>query len=87
MTVQRWTASDHAEPDPDPVSDDRVDKTRELAQRFFRAVLDDPTPLDEIPEGANAIFLPADDPVTAEANAVAGERMRRAGKLVHFARV
>lgn len=79
--------SDQDDPDVDAARDARVAETLDLAKRFINAIFDDPSLLDDIPEGANVIFLPHDDPDLAERNRAAGLRMRAAGHLVHFAHV
>jgi hypothetical protein len=61
-----------------------VAKNLDLAARWVRMIFLDPTLLDQIPEGANVVFLPEDDPELAEANRRGGEAMRRAGKTVSF---
>ena len=44
----------------------------------------DPSVADAIPAEANVIFVPHDDPALAARHRAAGERMRAAGRVVHF---
>lgn len=45
-----------------------VDKNLELSEALLRGFLEDPSTLEEIPEGANLIVLPLDDPELFQAN-------------------
>jgi hypothetical protein len=55
-----------------------------LIGRFFDMLFDDPSIADAIPAEANVIFIPQDDPELAARHRAAGERMRAAGRIVHF---
>ena len=45
-----------------------VDKNLELSEALLRRLLENPSALEEIPEGANLIVLPLDDPELFQAN-------------------
>ena len=45
-----------------------VDKNLELSEALIRRFLENPSTLEEIPEGANLIVLPLDDPELFQAN-------------------
>lgn len=45
-----------------------VDKNLELSEALLRRFLEAPSTLEEIPEGANLIVLPLDDPELFQAN-------------------
>jgi len=74
---------DDAEPS-DTAAEGPVAENLGLVRRFIDAVFDDPSITDGIPEEANVILLPADDPELAAANRRGGEAMQAAGKAVRF---
>ena len=45
-----------------------VDKNLELSEGLLRLLLENPSASEEIPEGANLIVLPLDDPELFQAN-------------------
>lgn len=45
-----------------------IDKNLELSESLLRRFLENPSTLEEIPEGANLIVLPLDDPELFQAN-------------------
>ena len=45
-----------------------VDKNLEVSEALLRRFLENPSTLEEIPEGANLIVLPLDDPELFQAN-------------------
>lgn len=45
-----------------------VDKNLELSEALLRRLLENPSALEEIPEGATLIVLPLDDPEVFQAN-------------------
>ena len=45
-----------------------VDKNLEVSEALLRRFLENPSTLEEIPEGANLIVLPLDDPELFRAN-------------------
>lgn len=59
-----------------------IDANLELSRRFFSAVFDDPSLLDDLPQGATLVLIPIDDPDLARANLVAAEREVSLGKQV-----
>jgi hypothetical protein len=68
----------------DTAAEGRIAQNLELVRRFVAAVFDDPSITDDIPEGANVILLPDDDPELAASNRRGGEAMQASGKLVRF---
>jgi hypothetical protein len=47
---------------------DQVERNLDLAHDHLPAILDNPDLLDEIPDGATVVLLPADDPDLFEIN-------------------
>jgi hypothetical protein len=62
---------------------DRIDRYFEVVSDFVQAVFDDPSLLDESPDGSNLVFVPENDPELADVNLQGAERMARAGHAVH----
>lgn len=48
--------------------EEQVHKNMELSEQFSLYALDHPEILEQIPEGAQVVFLPEDDPELAEQN-------------------
>ncbi len=87
MTAQPMPREGDGQFGEDEAVNQRVAQTLDMAQVFLNAVFDDPSLLDEIPDGANVVFVPDDDEQVAAANTAAAARMRQAGKLVYLVRV
>ncbi len=54
------------------------------AFNFLARIVDDPTNLDTIPDGANIVFIPRDDPEAAAENIQLGVSIVRSGQDVYF---
>lgn len=50
------------------IEEEQVEKNLELARRFAHHLLDHPDELLAMPDGADVVLIPADDPEVAEAN-------------------
>jgi Family of unknown function (DUF5647) len=61
-----------------------TDRNLALAFTLADAIVDDPSLLDEIPEGATVVLLPDDDRELAEANRALGLQALDAGANVYF---
>jgi hypothetical protein len=68
-------------------SNEQFRKNNELFGLFMQEVLDDPDLLDNIPEGADIVFLPDIDPELREANLSLGESRQREGARVVYIRI
>ncbi len=64
-----------------------TDRNFDFFEAHMLAILDDPTLLDEIPNGATVVWLPDDDPELAAYNRALGEQREREGKIVLYKRV
>jgi Family of unknown function (DUF5647) len=67
--------------------DEITDKGFDLSRRWGLAVIDNPSLLDEIPDGANLVLVPDDDPAFAEAKIELGIAAVRRGENVYFRHV
>lgn len=67
--------------------EDAVERNITLAFDFMAAIVDDPSLLDTIPEGATLVFLPDDDPAMVESNIQLGTDLVRRGENVYFLHV
>jgi len=54
------------------------------AFNFLAQIVDDPTILDTIPDRANIVFIPRDDPEAAAENIQLGVSIVRSGSDVYF---
>ncbi len=70
--------------DLDEATISRVTRNLELAGRFTLSIFNDPSILDEIPDGGQIVLIPDDDPELAESNLQGGIRRIREGKNVTF---
>lgn len=66
---------------------DSVEKNIDMAFDFARAVVDDPSILDTIPDSATIVPVPDDDPELADHNIQMGIRAVRSGDDVYFLHV
>jgi len=64
-----------------------VDRNIRLGFQLARDIVDDPSLLDEIPEGATVVLIPDDDAELAEANLRQGIAAFRAGANVYLRHV
>ena len=65
----------------------RIGKNIDLAFRFLDEVIDDPSRLAEIPDGATVVALPPDDPELARENVGKAARLSKGGRVVRLYRV
>jgi hypothetical protein len=70
-----------------PTVDEITAKSFDLARRWGLALIDDPALLDEIPQGANLVLVPDDDPAFADAKIELGIAAIRRGENVYFRHV
>ncbi len=71
----------------DPTSVTVASKNINLQFGFIRAIIADPSILDDIPNGVTLKLLPAEDPDLVEANIAIGLNAVRKGKDVYFRHV
>jgi hypothetical protein len=62
-------------------------KNNELFAMFMQQVLDDSDLLDQIPDGAEIIFLPDSHPALRQANLDLGNEREREGKQITYIRI
>lgn len=68
----------------DAATDTRVRRNLEMVRRFTLQIFEDPSLLDEVPDGQEIVFIPDDDPRLAEMNLQGGMRKVRAGHNIYF---
>ena len=66
------------------VSTDLTERDITLGFDFVKAIIDDPSIADDIPQGATLVLLPDDDAELAESSLQAGIEAARAGKDVYI---
>lgn len=66
---------------------DSAERNITAAFDFATAILDDPSLLDTVPDGATVVFLPDDDPAMLESNLRLGDNATRNGANVYFIHV
>lgn len=71
----------------DPTAATVASKNIKLQFGFIRAIIVDPSILDDIPNGVTLKLLPDDDPELVEANIAIGLNAVRRGKDVYFRHV
>jgi hypothetical protein len=57
------------------------------AFELARQIIDDPSILDNIPDGASIVFIPRDDPEAAASNRQLGMKILESGEDVYFRHV
>ena len=67
--------------------DEQFRRNHDLFEIFMQQVLDDPELLDDIPNGADIIFLPDNDPSLREANLELGAEREHEGDKVVYLRI
>jgi hypothetical protein len=67
--------------------DEMFRKNNELFAMFMQHILDNPDLMDQIPDGADIIFLPDSDPLLRQANLELGQEREREGAQVTFIRI
>lgn len=66
----------------DQKSVEHTTKNIRLVGQFLHDLLDDPTKIESIPDGATVVLLTEDDPELSQANLKAGSRAAELGKTV-----
>jgi len=64
--------------------EEQFKKNNELLALFMQQVLDDPELVEHIPEGAELLFLPQNDPELCEANEELGKARQAEGRQVAY---
>lgn len=67
--------------------EEQFKRNHELFQVFMEQALDTPELRESIPEDADLVFLPENDPELREANVALAEELRAKGKKPIFVRV
>jgi len=67
--------------------EEQFKRNHELFQVFMEQAMDTPELRESIPDGADLIFLPDNDPELREANVALAEELRTKGKKPIFVRV
>jgi len=67
--------------------DEQFRRNHDLFEIFMQQVLDDPELLDSVPNGADIIFLPDNDPELRDANLELGAEREREGAKVVYVRI
>lgn len=61
-----------------------VERNIALAFDLARAIVDDPTLLEQIPDDATVVLVPENDPELAQFNKTMGQQATASGEAVHF---
>jgi len=62
-------------------------RNNELLALFMQQVLDDPELIEHIPDGAEVIFLPQNNPELCEANLTLGKTRQAEGRQIAFIKI
>jgi hypothetical protein len=64
-----------------------IDRNIHAAFELAKQIIDDPSILDNIPDGASIVFIPRDNPAAAESNLQLGLKILQSGEDVYFRHV
>ncbi len=64
-----------------------IDRNIHAAFELAKQIVDDPSILDNIPDGASIVFIPRDDPEAAASNLQLGIKILQSGEDVYFRHV
>ena len=64
-----------------------VDRNIHAAFELAKQIVEDPSILDNIPDGASIVFIPRDNPGAAESNLQLGLKILQSGEDVYFRHV
>lgn len=87
MSEQMQAKDDWSEPIDRLEESVAVERNMTLAFELARAIVDDPTLLEQIPDDATVVLVPEDDSELAQFNKAMGQQAAISGETVHLHRI